>query len=173
MTLETSSPGSSCVPSGSTATYSHGGSTFSKTHAAASAPLRTPPFFAMMRASPMRSASITYLVVMSAPPSSRPRSSRSAAATTSSSSLERRLERSGVDETIWFLAQPERLLAETEEIGALSAHVALLAGRLDDAPVHDPAPALAAIDRKTEHRLVDLLELGDGELSRQQLAGDR
>src|SRR5258708_4993543 len=118
----------------------------------------------MMRASPLQSASTTYLAG---------RSSRSAAATRSSSSLERRLERSGFDETIWFLAQPERLLAETEEVGALSAHVALLAGRFDDAAVHDLAPEVAAIDRKTEHRLVDLLELGDRELRRQQLEGDR
>src|SRR5258708_11221498 len=166
MTFATSSPGSSCVPSGSSATYAHGGSTFSKTRAAASAPLRTPPFFAMMRASPIRSASTTYLVVKSAPPSSRPRSSRSAAATRSSSSLERRLERSGFDETIWFLAQPERLLAETEAGGALSAHVALLAGRFDDPPVHDLAPEAAAIDRKTQPRLVKRLELGDREPKR-------
>src|ERR1700686_2882486 len=120
--------------------YSHGGLTFSKPRAAASLPLRAPPFFAMTRASPKRSASTTNRVVMSVPPSSRPRSSRSAAATRSSSSVTSKVKRSGFDETIGSPPQPERLLAEREEGGALPAHAALFAGRLDDAPVDDPAP---------------------------------
>src|ERR1700686_3028799 len=152
--------------------YSHGGLTFSKPRAAASLPLRAPPFFAMTRASPIRSAATTNRVVTSVPPSSRPRSSRSAASTRSSNSVVRRVELSGFDETIWLLSQSEGLLAEAEEDGALAAHVALLAGGLDDAAVDDFAPEVATIDRKAQHGFVDLLKLGDRELRRQQLKGN-
>src|ERR1700674_2591720 len=171
-TRATSSPGCNRVPSGFSAMYSHGGLTFSKTRAAASLPLKTPAFFAMTRACPMRSGATTNRVVTSVPPTARPRSSRRAVSTRSSSSVVSPVEPSGVDETIWFLAQSERLLAETEEDGALAAHAALLAGRLDDAPVDHLAPEVAAIDREPEHGLVNLLKLGDGELRRQQLKGD-
>src|SRR5216684_3159887 len=94
-----------------------------------------------------------------------PRSSRRAAATTCSSS--------GVDETIWLLAQAERLLRKTEEVRAFAAYIAVLPRRFDDAPVDDLAPEVPAVDVETEHGLVDVLELGDRELGGEQLEAER
>src|SRR5665213_1832179 len=126
----------------------------SNTRAAASEPLSTPGLRATTIASPMRSAPTTAWVVTSI--SRSPRSSASAAATS-------RL-RSGFDETIWLLAQAEGLLGEAEEVCLLASNASLLAGRLDDAPVDNPPPEVAAVDRQPEHRFVDMLELGDREL---------
>src|ERR1700693_2050264 len=109
----------------------------SNTRAAASLPLSTPGLRATTTASPMRSESMTALVVTST--SRSPRSSARAAATTRS--------RSGVGGTIRLRAQTERLLGEAEEVCALAANAALLACRLDHAAVDDPAPEVAAVDR--------------------------
>src|ERR1700730_619747 len=100
----------------------------SNTRAAASLPLSTPGLRATMTASPMRSGSMTDLVVTSTSPS--PRSSARAAATTRSTS--------GFDETIGLLTQTECLLGESKEIGAFAANAALFAGLFDDAAVDDP-----------------------------------
>src|SRR5882672_2886889 len=159
----TASPGSTRAPSACSPRYSQGGRTSSKTLAAALMPASTPRLRTTMTASPIRSGSTTASVVTSAPCS--PRSSSRAVATN--------MSRSGFDETIGLLAQAERLLAEPEEVGALAAHVALLAGRFDDAAVDDLAPEIASVDRKSEHRFVHVLELRDGELRRQQLEADR
>src|ERR1700730_867022 len=100
-------------------------------------------------------------------------SSLSAVATISSRSAVRCAGRSGFDETIGLLAQAECLLCEAEEICALATNAAFLSRRLDDAAVHDLAPEVAAIDGKAEHGFVHVLELGDGELRRQQLEAER
>src|SRR5437660_970028 len=81
--------------------------------------------------------------------------------------------RSGFDETIRLLAQAERLLGEAEEICALATNAAFLSRRLDDTAINDLSPEVPAIDGEAEHRLVHVLELGDGELRRQQLEAER
>src|SRR5579859_4697355 len=159
----TSAPASRRAPSARIKRYAQGGRTSSNTLAATSAPDRTPACFARMTASPLSSGSTIDWVVTSTPP--RPRSSRSARATSSSSS--------GFDETIRFLPQSKCLLRETEQVRALAADAALLSGRFDHTAVDDFAPEVAAIDRETEHRLVDVLELADGELRREKLETDR
>src|ERR1700687_657648 len=119
----------------------------SNTRAAASLPLSTPDLRATIMASPMRSASITDLVVTSI--SRSPRSSARAAATTRS--------RSGFDETIGLLPQAEGLLRQAKQVCALAADATFLAGRLDHTAVDNPPPEVASIDRKTKHRLIDVL----------------
>src|SRR5258706_6412243 len=163
LTLATWSPSLTRVPSATSEWYSEGGLTSSKTLAAALVPEMTPALRAMRKPSPMSLGSTTASVVMSTP--SSPRSSSRAFLT--------RRSRSGFDKTIGLLAQAERLLGEAEKVGALAAHVALLAGRFDHAAIDDLAPEVAAVDRKSKHRLVDVLQLGDGELRRQQLEADR
>src|SRR5437667_6120606 len=163
--LDASWPGSREAPSGTSAKYSHGGRTASNTRAAASAPLRTPGLLAMIFASPFSSGSTTRSVVTSKFHISPPRSSRSARATRSSSS--------GFDETIGLLTQAECLLGEPEEICALTSDATVLARWLDDAPVDDLPPEVAAVDGEAEHRFVHVLELGDREFRRQQLEAER
>src|SRR5579859_65316 len=159
----TSAPASRRAPSARIKRYAQGGRTSSNTLAATSAPDRTPACFARMTASPLSSGSTIDWVVTSTPP--RPRSSRSARATSSSSS--------GFDETIRFLPQSKCLLRETEQVRALAADAALLAGRFDHTAVDHLAPEIATIDRESEDCLVDVLELADGELLWEELKADR